>query len=219
MINKLKTFLIFLITLTFAISLYGNENSPQNTDFESRVKHFLGKDKDIYNIYIWPEGYSQKILSRQLIQGDSYNYFGLGLEYQPDPLKIRVYKYFFDGHFQLRAIQSPKFNISPNTPIILIKGCQLLILTMLGENGEEILVLNSDLEQENPPNANPEIKKYLQDFYKKIQRDSTFKFANKTLKIQTNGWDYSIPINRLVDENKYKFTTDGKCELNSVKGN
>lgn len=202
-----KWFLAIFLFATFPIF---SQSSVEDQDFESRLRRFLGSGERLYNLYIRPYNKVTKILSRKLL-GNEYVYFGLGVEYDPPVSKLQVFRYFFDGTFRIDGSLSNDFDIPPTTPIVLIPTCQVLILTQVTERGRELLILDSNLQQEPVADPKSEHALYLSDFYAKIKEGSNLRFENRLVKIESEGRDYSIPIQRLLDPGKYEFSKSGNC--------
>jgi hypothetical protein len=200
--------LYFLLCITF---LAGSSVKAIESDFESKLREFLGSGEKLYNLYIRPYNKPTKILSRKLL-GSEYTYFGLGVEYETPVPKLKVYKYHFDGRFRLDHSLAEDYEIPPTTPVVLIPSCNVLILTQKKQEGREILILDSNLQPEPIPDTSEEKLLFLSDYYGKLQEGVELRYENQALKITEFGRDYSIPIQRLLDPNKYKFSKSGNCK-------
>lgn len=208
----MKLWLCLLFTLSFF--LYP---SQENEDYASKLRKFLGEGEKLYNIYIRP--YNQKItvLSRR-VHGDGYKYFGLGLEYENPIPKLKLFKYTYLGRYRLDKV-SDTYEIPPDSIFFLIPNCQIIILTQKTENGREVLFLDSEFQKLQKPNLEKDLESNLDEFYEKLAYASKIRLKRNSLTFQTqeSSLEYSIPLQRILDPEKYEITPTGFCRVKGDK--
>lgn len=203
----MKTYM-FLILIFFSFFLFGYS---EDLDYETKLKKYLGEGEKLYNLYIQPSNKKVTILSRK-IHTDGYKYFGLGVEYENPHPRLKIYKYTYHGNYRLDQ-SSDAYEIPADTIFFLIPSCQILVLTQKKETEREVIFLDSELQKLELPKASEDVQQNLNNFLEKLAFATQIRLKKNSLVFQTreSSLEYSIPLQRILDSEKYEITPTGFC--------
>lgn len=205
---------LFLNFLCLSVFLFAQ---AEQEDYESKLKKYLGEGEKLYNLYIRPSNKKLTVLSRKILV-DGYKHFGLGVEYENPTPKLKLFKYTYQGRYRLDLV-SDSYEIPSDTIFFLIPNCQILLLTQKTDSGREAIFLDSEFQKLEIPKQNEDIMSNLNEFLEKLAYAKEIRLKRNALVFQTpeSVLEYSIPLQRILDPEKFEITPTGFCKKRGAK--